>query len=411
LDRTIVSIDVGTTKICTLVAEVSDNDALRVVGVGVANAKGLRRGVITDVEQAAKSIGESIQRAERVSGHTIAEAYVGVGGSHIASQNSHGVVAIGRGDRPIDRDDVERALEAAQAVAVPHNRRIIHCIPREFTIDGQDGIKNPIGLMGYRLEVEAHLITGAVTSIQNLVHCVEANHVAITDLVLLPLASAEAVLTEEERSMGVAVVDLGGGTTDVAIYVEGSIWETLVFPVGGNHITNDVAVGLRTPFATAEDAKVRYAHVLPSAVDGQEQIEISVFGDESVLTISRRELCKIVAMRVEEICEWIAREIKRSGFDGLLPAGIVFTGGSASLPGLRDFAARQLQLPVRIGMPRRLHGLIETVSSPAYAASVGLLLWGQREDAESVGLIPRPGIPGDWMQRLREWLKVFLPFG
>ncbi|HHX45037.1 MAG TPA: cell division protein FtsA [Chloroflexi bacterium] len=409
MERTIVGIDVGTTKVCTLVGQVGDAGTLRVIGVGVVPSRGLRKGVITDVEEAAKAIGESIRKAERVSGLTITDAYVGVGGSHIASQNSRGLAAIGKGDRPIDRDDIDRAMEAALAIAVPHNRRIIHSIAREFIIDGQDGVRNPLGLMGFRLEVEAHIVTGAVTSIQNLVRCVEMNQIEINDLVLQPLASAEAVLTEEERNIGVALIDMGGGTTDLAIYVEGSIWDTQVFAVGGNHLTNDVAVGLRAPLATAEDIKIRYAHAVPTTVDEHEMIEIATFGDENLRTISRRELCEIVSVRAEEMFELIAREIKRSGFDGLLPAGVVITGGTASLPGLRDLAAGTLSLPVRIGMPRRLQGLVETISSPAYATSVGLLLWGLEQQSTTVEIGHRAAAGEEWYERVRRWLRVFLP--
>lgn len=409
MERTIVGIDIGTTKVCTLVGLVGDNGILRVIGVGVVPSRGLHQGVIVDVDEASKAIHESIERAERVSGYPITEAYVGVAGSHISSQNSRGVAAIGRGDRPIDRDDIERALESAQAIAVPHNRRIIHSIPREFSVDGQGGITNPLGLMGFRLEVEAHIVTGAVAAIQNLVHCVQANNVNIVELVLQPLASAEAVLTEEEKSMGVAVVDIGGGTTDLAIYVEGSVWGTLVREVGGNNITKDIAFVLRTPLATAEDAKVRYAHAVPSAVGQEEIIEIRTFGEENLTTISRQRLCQVVAARLEDVFERVAREVKRSGFDGLLPAGVVLTGGTANLMGIRDIAARVLQLPVRVGLPRRLHGLIETISNPAYATSVGLLLWGMREEAAvASGGSQAPG-GGEWYRRVLEWLRVFLP--
>jgi cell division protein FtsA len=409
LERTIVAIDVGTTKVCTLVGRVAEDNILRVIGMGVVPSEGLRKGVITDVAQATRAIGESLRKAQRVSNHTITEAYVGVAGSHISSQNSRGVVAVGRGDRPIDRDDIDRAMDAAQAVPIPHNRRVIHSIPRDFIIDGQPGIKNPLGLMGFRLEVEAHIVTGAVTAIQNLVRCVEANNVAIADLILQPLASAEAVLTDDEKRMGVALVDIGGGTTDAAIYIEGSIWETLVQAVGGNHITHDIAVGLRTPFSIAEEAKIRYAHAIPTAVGERERIELAVFGAESLSSLSRRELCQIVASRTEEMLEWVAREIKRSGFDGLLPAGVVLTGGTAGLMGIRDVAVRALGLPVRIGMPRRLHGLVEAISSPAYATSVGLLLWGQREDLAAANPHGRPSDPGSWAEHLREWLSRLLP--
>ncbi|MHB0856693.1 MAG: cell division protein FtsA [Anaerolineae bacterium] len=411
MDQTVIGIDVGTTKICTLVGQIGEQDTLHVIGVGVVPSRGIRKGVITDVEEAASAIGESVQKAERVSGLTVTEAYVGVAGSHVSSQNSRGVAAIGKGDRPVDRDDISRAMEAAQAIAVPHNRRIIHSTPREFIIDGQEGIKNPLGLMGYRLEVEAHIVTGAVTSIQNLVHCVEKNHIEVTSLIPQPLASADAVLTQEEKKMGVALVDIGGGTTDVAIYVDGSIWQTQVLPVGGNHLTNDIAVGLKAPFATAEDAKVRYAHSLPAQVSDQEMIEIATFGDQALATISRRELCNIVCQRTEEICQLVAREIKRSGFDGLLAAGVVITGGMAALTDIRDLAADVLDLPVRIGMPRRLHGLTETIASPAYAAAVGLLSWGAMAESAEAAAQPRLMARGEWPRRVMEWLKVFLPRG
>lgn len=405
----IVALDVGTTKVCTLVGRVAEDNVLRVVGVGVVPSEGLRKGVITDVALATKAIGESLRKAQRVSGYAITEAYVGVGGSHISSQNSRGVVAIGRGDRPIDRDDIDRAMEAAQAVAIPHNRRVIHAVPREFTIDGQGGIKNPLGLMGFRLEVDAHIVTGAMAAIQNLIRCVETNNIAISDLVLQPLASAEAVLTQDERRMGVALVDMGGGTTDVAIYVEGSIWETLVRAVGGNQITQDIAVVLHAPFSVAEEAKIRYAHAVPEMVGEQEMIELAAFGDESLVTVPRRYLCEIVASRTDEMFEMIAREVKRTGFDGLLPAGVVVTGGTAGLTGLREVAARTLQFPVRIGMPRGLHGLVEAISSPAYATSVGLLLWGLREETAAEGPGVKPPEERGWRGRLLELLKRLLP--
>lgn len=412
LERTIVGIDVGTTKICTLVGEATEGNSLRITGVGVVPSRGLRKGVITDIEEAGAAIAESVQKAERVSGHSISKAYVGVGGPHIASQNNRGVVAIGKGDRAIDRDDVDRAMEAALAVPLAHNRRIIHSLAREFLVDGQDGIKNPLGLMGYRLEVEAHLVTGAVTSLQNLLKCVEMSQIEVTDLVLQPLASAESVLTEEEMEAGVALVDMGGGTTDLALYSGGSIWETQVIPVGGNHLTNDLAMGLRTPLAAAEDIKIRYGSATPLAVGEKEMIEISTFGEEALGTVSRREVCRIIAARAEEIFETIGKELHRAGSGGVLPpAGVVLTGGCAGLTGLGELAAETLRLPVRIGMPKRLRGLVETISSPAYATSVGLLLWGLR-DAETRRAGPtRTTGREPWYAPILEWLKVLLPKG
>jgi len=382
VERIIAGIDVGSTKICTLIGRVGENGLLNVIGMGVVPSRGVRRGVITDVDIATRSIEESVRKAQNMAHYTISEAYLGISGSHISSQNSRGAVSIGRGDRPVDREDIERVMEDAEAIARPHNRRILHTIPREYIIDGQAGIKNPIGLMGYRLEVEAHIVTGSETCIQNLEHCVERNQIKVVESVFQPLASALAVLNEEEGRMGVVLIDIGGGTTDLATYLEGSVWETMVFDLGGNHISNDIALLLRTPFTSAEEAKVRYAHAVPNEVDEAEVIELSVFGHENMAKLSRRELCQIVEARVAEMFSLIARDIKRSGYEDLLPAGIVLTGGTADLRGIREVASRELQMPVRLGTPHRLHGVVEAISNPAYATAVGLLLWGMKAASE-----------------------------
>ncbi|MFP3896302.1 MAG: cell division protein FtsA [Anaerolineales bacterium] len=409
MPRTIVGIDVGTTKICTLIGQVGEQGALRITGVGIASSRGVDKGVITDLEKASEAIGESIQKAESVSGHTVVAAYVGVGGAHIASRNSRGVAAIGRGDRPVDRGDIERAMEAARAITMPHNRRIVHAIPREFVIDDQGGVRNPLGLMGFRLEVEAHIVTGAMTCIKNLIRCIQANQVEVLDLVLQPLASARAVLTAEEMEMGVTLLDMGGGTLDMAFYAEGSVVKTGVIGLGGRHITKDIAVGLGTSFATAEDIKVRYAHVSRSAVKEDEVIEISAFGDENPVVVSRGDVCDIVGMRAEEMFELLSREIRRSGLDSLLPAGVVMTGGTANLRGVKEFARMRLGLPVRVGMPMGLRGLMEAISGPAYATPIGLLLWGKEREDATRG--ERPSAPGaeNWYKRLVDWLRVLLP--
>jgi len=411
LDRTIAAIDIGTSKICTLVGEVGDAGVLRVTGVGVVRARGLRKGVVTDVGEAAQAIGESVRKAERVSGCTISRAIVGMGGTHIASLNSMGMVAIGKGDRPIDREDTDRAIEAAKAVPLDHNRSILHPIPRSFIVDGQDGITNPIGLMGFRLEVQAHLIIAATSAMQNIQHCVEMNDIGVVELVIQPLASAEAVLTAEEKEAGVALVDIGGGTTDMAVFVRGSIWQTLSLGLGGHQITNDIAVALHTPFNTAEDVKVRYAHALYDTIDQTEKIEVTTFGDNSVTSVGRREMCAIAAARAEEILDAVGREIKRSALDGLLPAGIVLTGGTADMPGLRELAVRQLQVPVRVGVPRKLQGLVESISSPAYATAVGLLMWGANKQTVATEIIQQEGKPKQLYRRLLDLLKLFLPRG
>jgi len=397
LERTIVGIDVGTTKVCTLVGEVDDEDNLCIVGVGVAPSHGLSKGVVVNVEEASKSIAASIQKAERVSGYTIEAAYVGLAGKHISSLNSRGVVAVGRGERYITEEDVERAIDAAQAIAVPHNRKIVHIIPRSFTLDGQEGVRDPVGMMGFRLEVETHVVTGAIASIHNLAQCVENADVQVNDLILQSLASAEAVLTPEERQTGVVLVDAGGGTTDVAAFVDGSIWHSVVLSVGGNNLTNDVAIGLRTPFAIAERLKIEHGHALPETIDPSEMIDVAAFGEGPLQSVSRVELVRIIEARAEEMFLMVLNEIKRSGYEGLLPAGLVLTGGTADLKGFKELGRDMLQLPVRIGRIRGVGGLADSVNSPAYATAVGLLLWGLRYGTSGRG----PEAPG------RGWAKLY----
>ncbi|MFB0546062.1 MAG: cell division protein FtsA, partial [Anaerolineae bacterium] len=279
MERTIVGIDIGTTKICTLVGEVDGEGELRIVGVGVVPSRGLRKGVVVNVAEVTEAIAASVEKAERISGYKIESAFVGVGGGHISSINSRGVVAIRRGERGISSEDIDRSLDAARAIAIPHNREIIHTIPRRFTIDGQDGVRDPIGMQAFRLEVEAHIVTGASSSISNLVKCVQGAGVGIDDLILEPLASGEAVLTEAEREMGVVLADIGGGTTDIAIFIEGSIWHTVILGIGGNHLTNDIAIGLCSPFTTAEEIKVKYGHAQPETIVEDENINVSSFGE------------------------------------------------------------------------------------------------------------------------------------
>jgi len=409
LERTIVGIDVGTTKICTLVGEIDDEDNLCIVGVGVAPSHGLSKGVVVNVEEASKSIAASIQKAERVSDYTIQGAYVGLAGKHISSLNSRGVVAVGRGERPITEDDVDRAIDAAQAIAVPHNRKIVHIIPRSFVLDGQDGVRDPVGMVGFRLEVETHIVTGAVASIQNLVQCVENADVEVNDLILQPLASAEAVLMPEERETGVMLVDAGGGTIDVVAFVDGSIWHSVVLPVGGNNLTNDIAIGLRTPFATAEKLKIEYGHAIPEKVDPNETIDVAAFGGATSQTVSRVDLARIIEARAEEMFLMVMNEIKRSGYEGLLPAGLVLTGGASNLTGFKELGRDMLQLPVRIGRVDGIGGLADSVSSPAYATAVGLLLWGMRYGISARSSQEREERWSRLYKRFTEILRAFLP--
>ena len=406
MERTVVALDIGTTKICTLVAEVgpSPENALRIVGVGTVPAKGIRKGVVVNVGEVTTAVSESIQRAERTSGYEIASAYVGLAGAHVSAMNSRGVIAISRGERGIRPVDIERALEAARAIDIPHNREILHIIPRDFTVDGDSGVRDPLGMQAYRLEVEAHIVTGSTPSIRNLVKCVQNAGIYIDALVLEPLASGETALTDIEREMGVALVDIGGGTTDIAIFIEGSIWHTVVLPTGGEQITNDVAVGLRTPFNMAEEIKIKYGHALPHTIMPEETIRVNVFGEDGLQPIPRQFLAEVIEARTEEILEMILKEIKRSGYDGLLPAGIVLCGGTAELPGLRDLARDVINLPARIGEPQNLRGLVDTLQSPAFATSVGLLEWGVRHD-----LPPQTQQSADNSMKVPGWLKPFLP--
>jgi cell division protein FtsA len=407
--RTIVGIDVGTTKICTLVGEAQGEEQLRIIGLGVTPSRGLRKGVVVNVHEATEAIQASVQKAERISGYEINSAYVSVGGGHISAINSRGVVGISRGSRGISEYDIERALDAARAIAIPHNREIIHTIPRGFVVDGQEGVRDPIGMQGIRLEVEAHIVTGASTSVSNLVKCVRASGVEIDDLILQPLASGEAVLTHSEREMGVVLADIGGGTTDVGIFIEGSIWHTLVLGTGGEHLTRDVAVGLRTPFNTAEELKIKYGYAIPTSLPTDELIEVTSFGDGPRETVSRLRLAEVIEARAEEILTLILREVKRSGYDGLLAAGLVLCGGSAELAGFKDLANRVLNLPVRVGAPHNLQGLTDVLESPAYATAVGLLLWGLRHE-QAGELEPKPRRPPSiFWQRVRDWFRAFLP--
>ncbi|MBP7354943.1 MAG: cell division protein FtsA [Longilinea sp.] len=408
-DLIVVGIDIGTTKTCTLVARVEGERSLRILGVGIEPSQGIKKGVIVDLTAASQSIARSIEKAQRSSGLEITSALVSLAGSHVASVNSHGVVGIS--GRAIDEEDVARALEAAQAVAIPHNREIIHVIQRGFMIDGQGGIRAPLGMHGYRLEVEAHIITAAESTVENLRQCVNAAGVEVSQFVLNPLASAEVVLSETERQMGVVVCDIGGGTTDLAIYIDGDVWHTSVLPVGGNHITSDIAHGLRLPISQAEDVKKQYGHALEAEVGADETFTIRPFGEEASIQFSRRELATIVGARTEEIFDMALQEIKRSGYDGLLPAGVVLTGGASQLPGLRAMASQVLALPVRLARPENLLGLVDQLNSPAYSTSVGLLYWAllMSETAPvPTGRRPQKGVPLDW-DAIKNFLKRMLP--
>lgn len=369
----IVAIDIGTTKICTLVGREETPGTLRILGVGVEPSQGVRKGVVVDMVAASQAVVRSVEKAERTCGLEIDSALVSLAGSHVSSVNSRGVVGVA--GRMIDEGDIARAIDAAKAVNIPHNREIIHIIQRGFSIDGQEGIRKPLGMHGYRLEVETHIITASAASVENLRQCVGAAGVDVTQFVLNPLASAEVVLTETEREMGVVICDMGGGTTDMAIYIGGDVWHTNVLAVGGDHITSDIAHGLRLPITQAEEIKIKHGHAVRDEVPAGESFSIKPFGEEEPVEINRQELAHIIEARVEEMFSLVLQEIKRSGYDGLLPAGMVLTGGSSALPGTRALASQTLNLPVRIAMPENLIGMADKLQSPAYSTSVGLLKW------------------------------------
>ncbi len=413
----LASIDVGTTKICALIGAV-DHDRLgrlsvRLLGSGVVPSQGIRRGVVMDVPQVTAAIGEAIEAAEQQAGLRITSAYVGIAGSHIATTNSTGVSPID-GRHGVTGADMQRALEGAQAVPLPESREIIHVIARRWKVDDQEDIQQPLGMSGRRLEVDAHIVTGTTTAINNLAQCVLAHGIDIDELVLEPLASGEAVLTPEERQMGVIMADVGGGTTDLALFRGNGLWHTAVLDVGGNHLTNDVAQCLRTPFEVAEELKLRYGHLQPERVAVDEEVWATVFGDKPERSFSRRFISEILQARAEEIYEMIQERTQASGYGHLAPAGLVLTGGSSQLPGAVELCRQLLKMPVRIGRPGEytpVEQLSRELQTPAFATSVGLLLWGLYEDARAMHFPVRGpvGEPSPVSDRLKRWLRGLLP--
>lgn len=403
MSEIIFGLDVGTTKICALVGEVT-NRQLRIIGVGLEEARGIRRGAVVDVPEATIAIAKAIEEAEKTSGYDLAQAVVTISGEHIKSTNNRGVVGVGRNDDPISREDVERVLAAAQDIQLPRNQQIIHLIPRHFTVDEQHGIINPVGMRGFRLEVEAHIVTGDQSALLNLSQCVGNVGINADEYVLNALAAGEAVLEPNEREMGVIVADIGGGTTDIALYMQGQVWHTKMLPIGGYHISNDVAIGLRAPFAVAEQVKIQYGDCRPAQIDPDYTFAVEPFGGEKI-NVGRQDLAYVIEARVEEIFQLILEEIKRSGYGGLLPAGIVLTGGTAQLRGITAVAERVLNVPARVAGPKKIVGLVDDLDTPAYASSVGLLRWAM---ADHYAYRPRER-QAMWGRRMGGFLKALLP--
>ncbi|MEW6326070.1 MAG: cell division protein FtsA [Thermodesulfobacteriota bacterium] len=398
----IVGLDIGTTKICAVVGELN-KDTIKIVGVGSHPSIGLRKGVVVNIESTVNSIQKAIEEAELMAGCEIKSVYAGIAGSHIKGFNSHGVIAI-KG-REVGQNDIDRVIDAARAVAIPLDREVIHILPQEYIVDDQDGILDPLGMTGVRLEAKVHIITGAVTSAHNIIKCCNRAGLDVCDIVLESLASAEAVLSNEEKDLGVALIDFGGGTTDLAVFTGGSIRHTSVLGLGGNNLTNDIAVGLRTPMAEAEKIKVKHGCCLNTMIQKDQTIEVPSVGGRKPRIVSRYILSEILEPRVEEVFSLIDQEIIRSGFKELVAAGLIITGGSALLEGIPEMAEQVFNLPTRVGYPKGVTGLVDVINSPMYATAVGLLIYGLNNEPERKFRIRDEHIFNRVTNRMKKWFK------
>ena len=406
-DRYLVGLDVGTSKVCAIVGELVDDGGLDIVGIGVAESRGIRRGVIVNLEAAVDSIKKAVDEAELMAGVEIDAVHLSMAGPHIKGFNSRGVIAVAGKSREITRDDVRRAIEAAKAVSLPAGREILHVLPQDFVVDEQDGIGAPVGMTGARLEVNVHIVTSATTATQNLVSCVNRAGVGVIDTVVEQIGAAEAVLTPDEKELGVALVDIGGGTTDIAIFERGSLWHTAVIGVGGDHFTSDIAVGLRMPIPDAEKLKRKCGCALSAMVDEDETIDVASVGGRRSRVMARRILSEILQPRAEEIFHLVWDEIRRAGYEKSLNSGIVLTGGGAILEGMPEIAEQIFDLPIRRGAPTGIGGLADHVGSPAFATAVGLVLYGQRHRVAEVVRTTDLGAFGRVAGRLKGLFREF----
>jgi len=406
-DRYLVGLDVGTSKVCAIVGELVDEGGLDIVGIGVAESRGIRRGVIVNLEAAVDSIKRAVDEAELMAGVEIDAVHLSMAGPHIKGFNSRGVIAVAGKSREITRDDVRRAIEAAKAVSLPAGREILHVLPQDFVVDEQDGIGAPVGMTGARLEVNVHIVTSATTATQNLVSCVNRAGVGVIDTVVEQIGAAEAVLTSDEKELGVALVDIGGGTTDIAIFERGSLWHTAVIGVGGDHFTSDIAVGLRMPIPDAEKLKRKCGCALSAMVDEDETIDVASVGGRRSRVMARRILSEILQPRAEEIFHLVWDEIRRAGYEKSLNSGIVLTGGGAILEGMPEIAEQIFDLPIRRGAPTGIGGLADHVGSPAFATAVGLVLYGRRHQVVEGVRTTGAGAFGRVAGRLRGLFREF----
>jgi cell division protein FtsA len=412
-EQIIVGLDVGTCNIRTVVAKHrADQSKPQIIGIGQATSFGLRRGLVVDIEETVKNIKHSIDEAKRTAGLPIDRVYVSIGGDHITSRVSKGVVAVSRADGQVSEEDVGRAINAASAISVPQNREILHVIPRSFAIDDQLGIKDPVGMNGVRLEVDALIIEGSTPFIKNLTKCISEANLEIEGLVLAPLAASRAVLSKRQKELGVLALDLGGGTAGLTVFEEGDIIHSYILPIGSSHITNDIAIGLRTSIDLAEKVKLEYGSALASEINKKENIDLSKLGLEEEGVVSRSQIAEIIEARVCEILDLVNKELKKIDRQGLLPAGVVLFGGGAKIPGLVDLTKETLKLPAQIGFPIELTGVVDKVDDPAFATAVGLVLWGVDVQSKAGGRgIPLPSIPGvgQTVSKIKNWFRDFLP--
>ncbi len=400
----VVGLDIGTTKVCVVIGEMTEQ-GVEIIGVGSHASQGLRKGVVINIEATVSSVKRAVEEAGLMAGCEIHTVFTSISGGHIKAFNSHGIVAVK--SKEVTQRDLDRVIDAARAVAIPMDRDVLHVLPQDYIIDEQDGIREPLGMSGVRLEAKVHIVTGAATSTQNIVKCCNRTGLNVAEIVLAPLAEAEAVLTDEERELGVALIDIGGGTTDVAVYHDGAVKHTGVIGIGGNHVTNDIAAGLRTPFNDAERIKQRFGYAKASMVDGDERVDVPGVAGKGPNSVSRQILCEIIEPRLDEIYELVQKEIAKTGFEGSLASGLVVTGGSMLLPGAVEMAERCFGLPVRLGVPAHVGGLVDIVSNPTYATGVGLVLYGMKRAERGTYRVRDDKILSKVKHRMSDWLSDF----
>ena len=399
----IVGLDIGTSKIVAIVGEITDENTIEIIGIGSHVSRGLKKGVVVNIESTVQSIQRAVEEAELMAGCQINSVYTGIAGSHIRSMNSHGIVAIK--DKEVTPNDVDRVIDAARAVAIPADQRVLHVLPQEFIIDNQEGIKEPVGMSGVRLEAKVHLISGAMSAAQNILKCVRRCGLEIDDIILEQLASSHSVLTEDEMELGVCLVDIGGGTTDIAVFTEGAIRHTAVIPIAGDQVTNDIAVALRTPTQYAEEIKIKYACALTQLAGAEETIEVPSVGDRAPRRLTRQTLAEVVEPRYEELITLIQAELRRSGFEDLVAAGIVLTGGTSKMECVVELAEEIFHMPVRLGLPHSVSGLVDVVRNPIHATGVGLLLFGhEQRKTGSLDALSSGDVNAVW-QRMKSWFQ------